>query len=73
MPATAPHIERRAAANLPDLLTRAEVAEYLQMSVSGLANWAAEGKGPRFIKMGYHVRYKREDVVAWAASLGDTP
>lgn len=55
------------AVTLPELATRRQVAEYTQTSVPTLARWAAEQKGPRFIRLGTVVRYRREDVLAWIA------
>lgn len=57
---------------LPDLATRQQVAEYTQTSIPTLARWAAEGKGPKFIRLGSAVRYRRDDVLAWieASSAG---
>lgn len=48
--------------DLPELLTRAELAELYGMSVKTLANWAAMGVGPSPIKLGKEVRYHPEDV-----------
>ncbi|MGF2734829.1 helix-turn-helix transcriptional regulator [Marinobacter sp. DUT-1] len=50
---------------LPRLLTQKELAEYLNKSTAWCerARWA--GDGPRFIKLGRHVRYRAEDVLAW--------
>jgi excisionase family DNA binding protein len=33
--------------------------------VGTLANWRYQGRGPRFVKVGRHVRYRRSDVEAW--------
>lgn len=52
-------------ADLPELATRAEVAEYTNLSIATLARWAGEGKGPKVTKLGGAVRYLREDVEAW--------
>ncbi|MGO1523621.1 helix-turn-helix domain-containing protein [Nesterenkonia salmonea] len=48
--------------DLPELLTRAELAELYGMSVKTLANWATMGIGPSPIKLGKEVRYHPEDV-----------
>jgi excisionase family DNA binding protein len=55
---------------LPEIATRQQVAEYTQTSVPTLARWAAEQKGPRFIRLGSAVRYRREDVLAWISEAG---
>ena len=44
------------------LLTRAEVADFLQVPPKTLATWAYEGKGPSFYRVGRHARYRRQDV-----------
>lgn len=56
-------------ADLPDLATRAQVAEYTQISVATLARWAMDGRGPKFIRLGTNVRYRREDVRAYLDAL----
>jgi excisionase family DNA binding protein len=56
--ATAPHSP--APADAPDpLLTPAETAEYLKVSVRTLDAWRYRKTGPRFIHLGRHVRYRR--------------
>jgi excisionase family DNA binding protein len=50
---------------MDDLLKDHETAGYLKVPVGTLANWRYQGKGPRFIKVGRHVRYRRSDVEAW--------
>lgn len=42
-----------------------EVAEYLGMPESTLAQWRYLGKGPKWSKIGRHVRYRWEDVEAY--------
>jgi excisionase family DNA binding protein len=39
--------------------------EFLGVSVGTLANWRYQGRGPRFVKVGRHVRYRRADVESW--------
>ena len=51
--------------DLPELATRAQVAAFMQLSLPTLARWAVEGTGPRFMKLGGAVRYRREDVLDW--------
>lgn len=50
------------------LLTRAEAAELLRVPTQTLANWWSQGKGPRGFKYGRHVRYDKQDVLAWLAA-----
>ena len=50
---------------LPRLLTQRDLAAYLGKSTAWCerARWA--GDGPRFVKLGRHVRYRADDVMAW--------
>jgi predicted DNA-binding transcriptional regulator AlpA len=50
---------------MPRLLTQKHLAAYLFKSEAWCerARWA--GDGPRFIKLGRHVRYRADDVLAW--------
>ena len=48
------------------LLTRAEAAEYLGVTVYGLAQMATRGYGPRYYKPSARmVRYRAADLDAW--------
>lgn len=42
-----------------------ETAALLKTSVSTLARWRANGKGPRFIKIGRRVAYRPTDLDDW--------
>lgn len=54
------------AARTPEpLLTVEDVAEWLGKPVGTLYQWRATNRGPRGIKVGGHVRYRRSDVEAW--------
>ncbi|PPJ24153.1 DNA-binding protein [Nocardia nova] len=58
--------EALAAPSEPDRwLTRSQVADRLQVPVKTLAQWAYQGRGPRFRRMGKHVRYLLADLIAW--------
>lgn len=50
---------------LPQLWNQKTLAQYLGKSVAWCerARWA--GNGPRFIKLGRHVRYRADDVLSW--------
>ncbi|WP_275099522.1 helix-turn-helix transcriptional regulator [Sedimenticola hydrogenitrophicus] len=54
-----------AVVSLPRLLTQKDLAAYLNKSTAWCerARWA--GEGPRFVKLGRHVRYRADDVLAW--------
>lgn len=40
-------------------------AEMLGLSRGTLANWRAEGRGPRYIKSGKQILYRVSDIEAW--------
>ena len=46
-------------------LTRPEVGERLKVPVKTLAQWASQGKGPRYASIGRHARYRLSDLIAW--------
>ncbi len=50
---------------LPRLLDQKELASYLHKSTAWCERARWVGEGPRFIKLGRHVRYKADDVLAW--------
>jgi excisionase family DNA binding protein len=47
------------------LLTAADVADQLGIPASTLANWRYQGHGPRYLRIGRHVRYLPSDVDEW--------
>lgn len=49
-----------------DLMTTAEVAEYLKTAEATMRYWRHIGEGPRSFRMGgKRVMYRRQDVDAW--------
>lgn len=48
-----------------NLATSAEVAAYLGVTKQTLANWAYQGRGPSFVKVGRNRRYDWNDLRAW--------
>ena len=50
------------------LLNEMEVAEYLKMSVASVCRWRLFRTGPKFVKIGASVRYRRGDVETWLDS-----
>lgn len=51
--------------SLPDLCTVPIIARYTGVSIPTLNRWAAVGQGPKRIKLGHAVRYRKADVLAW--------
>ena len=50
------------------LLHPVDVAEVLGVPVATLGNWRSLRKGPPFLRVGRHVRYRPGDVDAWIAA-----
>lgn len=48
------------------------LAEYLDVPLPTIYQWRYQGKGPAAIKVGRHVRYRRQDVERWLASQTDS-
>ncbi len=46
-------------------LTLAEVANWLRVPHSRLYQWRYRGEGPKSVKVGASVRYRRTDVDRW--------
>ena len=51
------------------LLTEAEVAGQLRVSLACLRRWRLERRGPGFVKVGSLVRYPAEQLDRWIESL----
>jgi len=50
----------------PDtLLTEVQAAVFLNLSVRTLQAWRIKMAGPRFVRAGRAIRYRRSDLVAW--------
>ena len=51
-----------------DILKTAEAADYTRFAVATLERLRLQGNGPRFIKAGKSVRYRKADLDAWLES-----
>ena len=51
--------------NMDRLLTPNEVANVLQVPAGTLPQWRYLRRGPRYVKVGRHVRYRPADVEHW--------
>jgi predicted DNA-binding transcriptional regulator AlpA len=49
-------------------LSIADLAEREGVPMATVFQWNSRGTGPRYMKIGRHVRYKLADVVAWEDS-----
>jgi DNA-binding transcriptional MerR regulator len=51
------------------LWTVQDVSDYLRVPVQTLYSWRAQGYGPVGRRIGKHLRYRPEDVIAWLDHL----
>lgn len=51
--------------SMESLMTTEQLAEFLQVPLATLYQWRHKRTGPKGIKIGKHVRYRRADVEAW--------
>ncbi|MBA3291764.1 MAG: helix-turn-helix domain-containing protein [Actinobacteria bacterium] len=49
----------------PPLLSTSELATFLGVPVATIYAWRQKGYGPKGIRIGRHVRYRKEDVDTW--------
>lgn len=49
-----------------------DLARYLQVPKKTVYAWNSAGTGPRLVRIGKYVRYRREDVQAWLAERAGT-
>ena len=57
-----------------ELLTEAEVAGILKMTIHTLRNWRVRSHGPPFIRIsGRSIRYRRSDVEEWIEEQASRP
>lgn len=53
------------------LLTSEDTAHEIGVTVTTLATWRHQGKGPKFVRIhGRTIRYRRVDIVAWVNQHG---
>lgn len=51
------------------LLTKEDLATYAGTSVHTIAKWNTRGTGPKRVRIGRRVYYRRADVLAWVDGL----
>lgn len=54
-------------------LSRQELANRYGLPVKTLAQWASKGTGPRYARLGRHVRYRLSDIIDWEANRVHEP
>lgn len=55
----------------PELLTLEEAAAYLRVASGTLYNWRHIRTGPKSVKVGSRVRYRRTDLDSWIDAASD--
>jgi len=61
---------------LPELLSAAEAAEFLNLSPITLSHYRCQGRGPIYRKHGWRIFYAKADLIDWSngqrwSSTGD--
>jgi excisionase family DNA binding protein len=51
-----------------DILNRRQLADYLGVTPQALSQMAHRGSGPKYLRIGRSVRYRRADVEAWLSA-----
>lgn len=53
---------------MDNLLTPSEVSGSWEIPIATLAQWRYKGIGPRYVRVGRHVRYRSADLERWLES-----
>jgi len=53
---------------MQNFLDTKDAADYLDLKPATLEAWRCRGGGPRFVKLGRSVRYRRADLNEWIES-----
>jgi predicted DNA-binding transcriptional regulator AlpA len=61
-------IKRDTLRTVPETLNEKQVADYLNMSTAILHKWRRLQMGPKFLRIGRLVRYRRSDLERWLDS-----
>ena len=55
-----------------DLLSPEALADWLGVPLATVYAWNHKATGPRYVRIGRHVRYRASDVEAWFSERGAT-
>ncbi|WP_158909161.1 helix-turn-helix domain-containing protein [Granulicella sp. L56] len=64
---------KKRSAKVPTFLTPEEAAALLTRPVGTINRWRAEGRGPRYFKLGGRIRYDEADLLAYIAECSHDP
>lgn len=70
---TDPPSAKKRASKVPTFLTPEEAAALLTRPVGTINRWRAEGRGPRYFKLGGRIRYDEADLLAYIAECSHAP
>ena len=56
-----------------DLLTVQETASYLTVGAGSVNYWRHKKVGPRFVRVGRQIRYRRSDLDQWIEDRTESP
>jgi len=54
--------------DLPAMVSRQQAADWLGITPQALSQLNTRGQGPRYVRVGRSVRYRREDLLEWVES-----
>jgi predicted DNA-binding transcriptional regulator AlpA len=53
---------------IAELLTQLQLCDIAQVTPKTVGRWRAAGRGPRWLRVGGQIRYRRSDVEQWLTS-----
>ena len=56
-----------------ELMTPAEAAEFLRLSPDTLRQWRHLRKGPKYLKLGSKVMYRKCEIILWLDEISVAP
>jgi predicted DNA-binding transcriptional regulator AlpA len=57
--------EELSQSELPELSSTEQLSTFLQIPITSLYRWRVRREGPPAIRVGRHLRYRREAVLSW--------
>jgi hypothetical protein len=59
------HTDEIATIDLPEIASRQQLGDALGITPQALSQMAVRGEGPKFLRVGRSIRYRRHDVLDW--------